>query len=287
MNRRFLATRVSRSMLVGGLFALILAGTVPGMPAVRATALHQSGGLLATVKARGFIRVSNTQADPPWSFLNKQNQLVGYDVDVARQLARRMGVGRVEFVRGNFDTFIPGLQAGKWDIVISGMTPTAARRTQVDFSNPYQVNGVSIFVSQSNTSIKTRADLKNRSIAVTLGTTQEQWVRANVPGAQVKTYDNPTLALKDVAIGRVDAALFSRFIGAYLARKNGLKVKPLRTLLEVEVNAMTFPRKQPAFKRAVNAALSRMIRDGSLTKISRRWLGGLDMAAQLKKLKRS
>lgn len=262
--------------------ALSLALLVPITLAVA----QAPGDLLSRVKAAGVLRVANTQASPPWSMVDEHGAPVGYDVDVADELAKRLGVPKVAFVVSNFQSFIPGVQSDRFDMVIAGQTITEERKKQVDFSEPYEVNGVAIFVQASNTAIKTLADLRGKRIAVTAGGTQEQFAREHIPNADVKTYENAILALTDLHIGRVDAALYSRFTGAYLAQKNGLKVKPLAQLLNVEINGMSFKREQPAFRTAVNQALNAMIQDGTLTRISRRWLGGLDMVEDLRKLPR-
>lgn len=238
---------------------------------------------LAGLRDAGTIRVSNTQANPPYSFVNASNQLVGYDVDVAKETARRMGIKKVKFVVGSFETFIPGLQAGKWDAVVSGLTITDERKQQVDFSCPYQVNDVSIFAKSGTSGIGTEKDLQDKRIAVSAGSTQEELANG-IDGAKVLTYSNSTLALRDVATGRADAYIGSKFTGAYLADKNNLDVAPNARYLSREVNAMAFPMGEGATRDAANRALASMIEDGTLSKISRKWLGGLDMARDLSKL---
>jgi ABC-type amino acid transport substrate-binding protein len=243
-----------------------------------------AGGLLAQIKSRGVLRVSNTQSNPPWNFLDDRNQLAGYDIDVANELAKRLGIAKAEFIQGTFQTFIPGVQTDKWDVVISGQTITEERKQQVDFSDPYEVNGVSIFVNVTNTSINQEADLAGKRIAVTAGGTQEKYAREKIANAEVKTYENGTLALTDVGLGRADAYLGSRFVGSYLAEKNGLKVKPTPGFLEKEVNAMSMRKGETALKAELDKALAAMIADGTLTRISKQWLGGLDMVEELKAL---
>lgn len=241
-----------------------------------------SGDLLQRVRAAGVIRVVQTQANPPWNFL-ENGKPAGYDVDVARELARRLGIARVEFVISNFQGFIPGVQAGRFDVVISGQTITEEREKQVDFSRPYEVNGISVFVPKGS-SIRGVGDLGGKRIAVTAGTTQAAFARQTIPGADIKTYDNATLGLIDVSRGRADAALVSRFQGTFLAGKNRLALKPAGPLLESEVNGISFAKGSKAFKHALDKALNDMINDGALTAISRKWLGGLDMAEELRRL---
>jgi cystine transport system substrate-binding protein len=256
-------------------------GTPAGVDNLPAAGQSRKGDVLATARSKGVLRVANTQANPPYSLVGKSNQVTGFDVDVANEIARRLGIEKVEFVVGTFQTFIPGLQAGKWDAVIAGLTVTDERKKQVEFSCPYQVNGVSIFVSDRTTGIATEADLAGKRVAVSAGSKQEEQAR-KISGAKVLTYDNSTLALKDVATGRADAYIGSKFTGAYLAEKNGLAVKPVEGYLSSEVNAMAFPKGQGELTEAANKALADMISDGTLSTMSRHWLGGLDVAAELR-----
>ncbi|WP_232283823.1 ABC transporter substrate-binding protein [Saccharomonospora cyanea] len=238
--------------------------------------------MLADVRDSGTLRVALTQANPPWNFLD-DGKPAGYDVDVAHEVARRIGVDNVEFVASNFQSFIEGVRAGRFDIVISGQTITEERKQQVGFSRPYQVNGVAIFVPNDDRGIVSLSDLEGKVVAVSAGTTQEQFAREEIPGAQVKTYQNATLGLTDLARGNADAMLVSRFQGSYLAEQNDLAVKPVGKLLESEVNGMSFRKGSPEFRKEVDAAIAGMIADGTLSRISRQWLG-LDMVPELKAL---
>jgi len=171
--------------------------------------------------------------------------------------------------------------------VIAGQTITDERKQQVDFSAPYEVNGWSAFISSSNDAIRSEADLAGKRIAATAGGTQETYAREKIPNADVKTYENAMLALTDVALGRADAYLGSRFVGAYLADKAGLKVKALPGVLNKEVNGMSMKKGETELKTAIDKALGDMVADGTLTRISKQWLGGLDMAEELKALPKS
>ncbi|MFE9650375.1 transporter substrate-binding domain-containing protein [Streptomyces sp. NPDC006365] len=261
------------------LAALLVSGTV----LTAGCSAGSSANTLDTARSKGTLRVALTEANPPWNFLDA-NKPAGYDVDVAYELAERLGIDKVEFIGSDFGNFIGGVQANRFDIVISGQTITDERKKQVDFSRPYEVNGVSVFVGEDNTSLTGLPSLRGKRIAVTEGTTQADYARTKIPDAQIKTYKNATLALTDVGRGRADAALVSKFQGAYLADKNNLPVKASGALLETEVNGMTFRKGQKDFKQKVDKALGEMIDDGTLSAISRRWLGGLDMAEELRDL---
>lgn len=285
MTRRHQLLRRTAALAAG--IALLAAGCGSGEPAgvddLATDGATREGDVLEQIRADGVLRVANTQANPPYSFVDESNNVVGFDVDVAEEIASRIGIDEVEFIVGTFQTFIPGLQSDKWDVVVSGLTITEERQEQVDFSCPYQVNDVAIFVAQGVEGIEEEADLAGRRIAVTAGGTQEE--QANqIEGAMVLTYDNATLALSDVAAGRADAYIGSKFTGAYLADQNNLDVSPAEGYLSREINAMAFPKGQEELIAAADEALAEMIDDGTLSDISREWLGGLDMVEGLSEL---
>lgn len=274
--------RTPRTSAFRTICALVVATALAG--SIAGCSSSASGDVLQRVQDDGTLRVALTQANPPWNFLDKSGKPIGYDVDVAQELAKRMDIDNVEFVASNFKSFIEGVKANRFDIVISGQTITEERKQQVDFSSPYQVNGVSIFASSSDSSINSLDDLKGKVVAVSAGTTQEAFAQESIPDVRLKTYENATLGLTDLARGNADAMLVSRFQGGYLAKQNGLQVKPVGPLLESEVNGMSFRKGSAEFKKAVDKALAEMIADGTLTRISQKWLGGLDMVPELEAL---
>jgi cystine transport system substrate-binding protein len=239
---------------------------------------------LERVRTARVLRVALTEANPPWNFLDGANRPVGYDVDVAHEVAKRIGVDDVRFIGTDFANFVGGIRADRFDIVIAGQTVTAKRRKEVDFSRPYAINSVAIFARKGNTSIADLKDLAGKRVAVSEGTVQAEFARTRIRGAKVKTYRNATLVLTDLSWGRADAALVSRFQGVYLAAEKGLAITPVGPIWHTYPLSMSFRRRSPAFRRAVDTAINDMISDGTLSAISRRWLGGLDMAAELRRL---
>ncbi|MBB5625938.1 transporter substrate-binding domain-containing protein [Sphaerisporangium krabiense] len=252
------------------------------------TGVACSGGTgedtLERVRAAGVLRVALTQANPPWNFLDRDGRPAGYDVDVAREVARRVKAARVEFVGSDYASFIGGIRADRFDIVISGQTITARRGEQVGFSRPYAVNAVSIFVRRGDTAIHGLSDLAGKRIAVSEGTVEAEFARARVPGADLRIYKNATLGLTDLSWGRADAALVSRFLGLHLTAEKGLAIRPAGPILRTDALGMSFRKESTAFKREVDGAVGGMIADGTLSSISRRWFDGLDMAAELRGL---
>lgn len=272
---------------VSGMTMLLAACSTGTAANSAATDASGQEGLLAALRESGTMRVANTQVNPPFSFVDESGEVVGYDVDVAEEIAQRLGIDEVEYIVGTFQTFIPGLQSDKWDAVIAGLTITDERSEQVEFSCSYLVNEISAFVVPGSIdveSIRSEQDLVGKSVAVTAGGVQEQKV-SEIDGVEVMTFDNATLALRDVATGRADLYVGAKFTGAYLAEMNDLDVEPvdaeLGGLLSQEVTGMAFPKGQTELTAAANAALEEMIADGTLSELSKKWFGGLDVVDTL------
>lgn len=267
----------SRRHLICRLFAVSAFGAL-----LAPTASAQQADLLANARASGVIRVANTQASPPWSMLDDKNQPAGYDVEVAREVAKRIGVARVEFVADLFKNFVEGLKAGKYELVMNDLTPTPEREKQVDFSVAYGLEDFRIFVRTSNTDIKDRPDLKGKRVGVTAGTSNESWSRANLPGSEIVTYDNGGLVFNDIAIGRIDALISSHFGGMRYASVNKLPIKEVGPILTYQLSAAAMPKNQPALREAVSKAIGEMRADGTIDRLSNRLLGvSYQMSAQI------
>ncbi|MET3480408.1 transporter substrate-binding domain-containing protein [Variovorax atrisoli] len=262
-------TRVSSSRrLICNLFALIAFNTL-----LTPTASAQPADLLAKARASGVIRVANTQASPPWSMLDDKNQPAGYDVEVAKEVAKRIGVAKVEFVADLFKNFVEGLKAGKYELVMNDLTPTPEREKQVDFSIAYGLEDFRIFVRTANNDIKALPDLKGKRVGVTAGTSNESWSRANLPGSEIVTYDNGGLVFNDIAIGRIDALISSHFGGMRYATVNKLPIKEVGPILTYQLSAAAMPKNQSALREAVSKAIREMRADGTIDRLSNRWLG--------------
>lgn len=257
---------------------------VAALSSVCASSWAQTKDLLANARASGVIRVANTQASPPWSFLDDKNQPAGYDVEIAKEVAKRIGVARIEFTADLFKNFVEGLKADKYDLVMNDMTPTPERMKQVDFSSPYGVEDFRIFVRNANTDIKDKPDLRGKRVGVTTGTSNESWARANLKESEIVTYDNGGLVFNDLAIGRIDAIISSHFGGMKYATVNKLAIKEVGPILTYQLSAAAMAKNQPALREAVNKAVADMHADGTIEKLSKRWVGvSYDMSAEIAK----
>ncbi len=258
--------------------SVALLATACALPAAHA----QSDQVLAKARERGTLRVANTQSSPPWSQIDEKNQPAGYDVDVAMEIGRRIGLPKVVFIADTYKNFISSLNADKYDVVINILTPTEERKKQADFSDIYILSTLQIFVRDDNKTINSRADLSGKRLGVSGGTLNESWVREHIKDADIRVYNTSLMAFSDLVNGRIDAAIYSLANGTVLARANKLPVKLVGEVLTEEPAAVAFKKEQPALQAAINKAIADMIEDGTLTRISQNWLNGFDMGRALK-----
>ncbi|HRD20316.1 MAG TPA: basic amino acid ABC transporter substrate-binding protein [Fervidobacterium sp.] len=161
---------------------------------------------LTQIKQRGKLIIGTEPTFPPFEFVDEKNQVVGFDIDIANELAKRLGV-KVEVVSLPFDSLIPALQQGKIDMVIAGMTITEDRAKVVDFSKPYfEANQAIVVRKESKFEPKKLEDLIGKKIAVQLGTTGDL-ISSEIKGIEVVRFQRFTDAFLELQNGRVDAVV--------------------------------------------------------------------------------
>jgi cystine transport system substrate-binding protein len=255
---------VSRRGLGLGLAAAFLAGGVAG--AARAE------GLLAAVKSRGTLLIGLEGTYPPFNYQDENGNLVGFEVDFADALCAKLGV-KPEFKPTKWDGILAALDSGRIDVVINQVTVTPEREKKFDFSQPYTVSGIQIVVRKGDEGrINKPADLAGKRVGVGLGTSYEQWLRANVPTADVRTYDDDPTKYEDLRAGRIDAVLTDRLVAADFVKKSGGPFVGAGAPFTRQLQAIAL-RKDPEMLAALNAAIDSLRADGELEKISVKWFG--------------
>jgi polar amino acid transport system substrate-binding protein len=188
---------------VAGLAALVAVSAGPAMA--------QEQSKLDEVLARGKLIVGTGSTNAPWHFKDESGNLVGFDIDVAKIIAKGLfgDDTKVEFVDQSSDARIPNVTTGKVDITCQFMTVTAERAQQVAFTIPYYREGVALLVS-ANGKYKTYDDLKKAGSGATVSVLQnvyaEDMVHAALPEAKVDQYDSVDLIYEAINSGRADAA---------------------------------------------------------------------------------
>jgi lysine-arginine-ornithine-binding protein len=161
---------------------------------------------LAEIKKRGKLIVGTEPTFPPFEFVDEKNQVVGFDIDIANELSKRLGV-KLEIVNLPFDSLIPALLQGKIDLIIAGMTITEERAKVVDFSKPYfEANQAIVVRKDGKFEPKKLEELVGKKVAVQLGTTGDLVV-SEINGVQVVRFQKFTDAFLELQNGRVNAVV--------------------------------------------------------------------------------
>lgn len=230
--------------------------------------------LLQEVKDRGTLRVGVMGTYQPYNFLNENKEMDGFDVDIAKEVAKRLGV-EAEFVAQEFSGMIAGLKTNKFDVVISQMTITDERKKQMDFTKPYITNHVKVIVQEANNTIKSVDDFKGKNIGVGLGTNDETYLRTElmpkVGDFTIKTYDDVITSLKDLDTGRIDATINNMYAIKPIVEKNGFKIKTVGEPVKSDQAGIAVRKGNEPFLKELDRILAEMKADGTYKNIYMKW----------------
>lgn len=227
-------------------------------------------GTLDSILSKGVIKIGNDATYAPFEYRNFKNEVVGFDIDLIKALAKEMGDLEVEIIDTAWDGIIPGLLSKKYDMICSAMTITEERAKKVTFSDPYFETGQVIAVFKDRDDIKSVEDLKGKVIAVQLGTTGD-FAASKIEGVKVKRFDTIDKAYFEVMLGRADAVVNDLAQTAYGIKRFPLKIvgKPFT----VEYYGIAMRKEDKDLHKAVNEALKRLKEKGIYDEIYKKWFG--------------
>jgi polar amino acid transport system substrate-binding protein len=226
---------------------------------------------LEKVKAAGEIKMAMSGQYPPFNFVDDNNQLTGFDVEIGQAVAERIGIKAMPLSTA-WDGIIAGLLANKYELICGSMAITPERLKSIDFSDPYYRSGAQLFVKKDS-AIASVADLSGRKVGVTLGTTYEKWVRENIADADVRTYKGVPDMILEVSYGRIDGFITDKIVGALAIKQKEAPIALAGDLLYEEKMGIALRQNNPELKSAINDALADMKEDGTYKDISMKWLG--------------
>ncbi|MGH7707396.1 MAG: cystine ABC transporter substrate-binding protein [Vulcanimicrobiaceae bacterium] len=251
----------------------LILGFAVGLIAALSAGASADPGLLAQIKQRGTLRIAMEGTYPPFDYVDKTGKLVGFEVDLADALTKRIGV-KPEFITTKWDGILAGLDSGRYDVIMNQVTMTPEREAKYAFSQPYTVSGVQILVRKGEqTKIDKPADLAGKSVGVGLGTEYEKWLRKNVPTANVKTYDDDPTKYQDLRVGRIDAVLNDRLVIGYMVAHSDGQIVAAGAPFAKQDQGIALRKGNPALLSALNSALVDLHKDGTFKRISDKWFG--------------
>lgn len=212
---------------------------------------------------------------PPMGFRNEKNELVGFDIDMAREAAKRAGLN-VELKPIDWSAKESELNSKRVDMLWNGLTITPQRQQQLLLSKPYMDNH-QIIVVRPDSGINTKADLNGKIVAVQDGSSAVDAVEADQNTAksfkELKKYADNVTALMDVSAKRVDALVVDEVVGRYYVSKKPNEYKVLGDNFGTEQYAVAFRKDDQALEQKIQGALDSMKADGTSAKIATKWFG--------------
>ena len=274
MKRR---TFISMMSVMAAAGVLTLSGcsnssTSTAASAGASSAAGSSADQLAAVQASGKLIVALEGAWQPWSYHDESDTLVGYDVEVSRAIAEKLGV-EPEYVESDWDSLFAGLDAGRFDMVCNGVEVTDERALTYDFTTPYGYIHTALAVRKDNDEIKTFEDLKGKTTANSLASTYMELAESY--GATVQGIDTLEETIQLLTAGRIDATL-----NADVSFYDYLNVHPdadfklvAQTAEASHVAIPVLKSEDTAYLDALNAAIEELRADGTLKTLSEKYFG--------------
>lgn len=237
------------------------------------SAAGSSADQLAAIQASGKLIVALEGAWQPWSYHDESDTLVGYDVEVSRAIAEKLGV-EPEYVESDWDSLFAGLDAGRFDMVCNGVEVTDERTLTYDFTTPYGYIHTALAVRKDNDEIKTFEDLKGKTTANSLASTYMELAESY--GATVQGIDTLEETIQLLAAGRIDATL-----NADVSFYDYLNVHPdadFKIVAQTEdASHVAIPLRKgdnsATLLEAVNNAIDELRADGTLKELSEKYFG--------------
>ncbi|MFW6229355.1 MAG: amino acid ABC transporter substrate-binding protein [Halanaerobium sp.] len=230
---------------------------------------------LAEIQEEGKMVVGLDDSFPPMGFRDDSGEIVGFDIDLAKEAAKRLGV-EVEFKAVDWDGVILSLKNGTIDVIWNGLTITEEREESIDFTDPYLENSQSIVV-QKDSDIETKDDLADKVVGIQLGSSAVSAVESEPEVMdsfkELRQFSNNTEALMDLQTGRVQAVVLDVIVGRYCMSQRPGQFKVLEEDFGGEEYGIGVRDGADSFREALNEALDEMIEDGTAAEISEKWFG--------------
>lgn len=229
--------------------------------------------LLAKIQERGTIIIGLEGDWAPWSFVDENDQLMGFDVEVARAIAAKLGV-EAEIIPGEWDGLFAGMDAGRYDIVVNGVEVTPERTEKYDFADPYAYIRTALIVRGDNETIKTFEDLKGKKTANSIASTYMNL--AEDYGATCYGVDTLDETLTMVLQGRVDATLNAIVSYTdYMAQHPDANLKVVATTEDASNVAIPMRKgaETASLLEAINKAIAELHEEGVISELSVKYFG--------------
>ena len=240
--------------------------------AVLTGALSASAQTTAEIVKRGKVRIGVLTGSPPMGMVDSTGNPIGYDVDMANLIAKYMGVP-AELTPLTPPARIPALQSGKVDFLVSTLAPTPARALTVDFTQPYNAFQMAI-IGKKAAAIKSLDDLKNKTIGVNRGSSQESALqRVSIPGLKITRFEDDSTVVQALIAGQIDsAAVPDTVVIDFLKSRPDADVES-KFIFFQQPNSIAVRKGSDELRLWLNNLIYFVKVSGELDEIARKWTG--------------
>ena len=241
------------------------------MAAACLTACGAKGATLADVQKAGKLTVATSPDFPPFESLNGDGKVEGIEIELLEMICQELGV-ELDIQQMDFDSVLPGVQAGKFDMGVSGISVTEKRQKNVLFTDPYCLAAQAIVVVEGSP-ITCKADLEGKSVSVQTGTTAESFCNEN--GYKVSSFQANNDAQSAVVQGKVDAWVIDDLTAADMVKaynaENDVKLVVLDEPMTTEPYALAMAFGSEDTVKKVNEILDKLLSDGTVAGIFQKY----------------
>jgi len=249
----------------------------------------QAGATLDRVhKTKTLVEVVD-QSYPPFSFLNDKNEMDGFDIDVSREVAKRLGA-KLKIETPSWEVVTAGNWRGRWDVCICSMTPDKQKARVLDFVARYYSSPAVLITTEANAAIRSVKDMNTKRIGVEQGSSYERYLQKGLtieapdgPAISypfervvIAPYGSEDLAYQDLSLGagkRIDGVVSNYVTASVRIKKNPGKFRIVGDALYEEPNWVAIDKGDAEWKSELEKIFADMKKDGSLAKISQKWIG--------------
>jgi ABC-type amino acid transport substrate-binding protein len=218
---------------------------------------------------KGKMIVGTEGAYPPFNYYNKENELISYDIDVMKEIAKRMDV-KIEVKAIPWVNLFEELEKNKVDLIIAAITITPERSQKMLFSEAYFKTGQTILIKKSNTQINSPENLSDKKVGTQVGTTSTQEALKYASNIKFITYNKNEDAIKDLEDEILDAVILDYEVANQITKNNN-ELKTVGNLLSEEYYGIAMNRENIELMQKINEILEEMQEDGTIDELKKKW----------------
>ena len=220
------------------------------------------------------LRVAVDDTTPPMEFKDEKGETVGFDVDVATEVAKRLG-REVQIISTSWDGIFQGLNTDRYDCIISSVSLTPEREEQFAMTRPYVSNSQILVVKAGDDSIQSIDDIAGKTVSCQVGTTSAEAAAKLLETIDFEhtEYDQVNQLFADMKAGRIDAILTDEVVGMYYIEKNPEDFQAASLKLSNEPIGVCLKKENTALRDEIQKVLDDMVEDGTMAELSVKWFG--------------